>query len=282
MIESLQSRVKFNNNIEVPIFGLGVYKVDDNDCSDLVKNAIKFGYRLIDTASFYGNEEGTGLGVREGIKEAGLKREDVFVTTKVWNEGLSYEQTIDSFNKSMDKMKLDYLDLYLIHWPGQPYCFKEPWRALEDLHAQGRVKSIGVCNFNEKHFEELFSFAKVKPVLNQIELHPRLTQEKLRKYCVDHGVLPQAWSPLMRGKIFDNEVIVELCKKYNKTPAQIILRWHLQENILVIFKSSSMERVMSNADIFDFEISQEDMKRISSLNENLRTGPDPDTFNFRK
>lgn len=282
MIGSLGSKLKFNNGIEIPAFGLGVYKVPDNECINLVKGAIKNGYRLIDTASFYDNDVGTGKGVHEGIKEVGLKREDIFVTTKVWNAGLSYEQTMDSFNQSMNKLKLDYLDLYLIHWPGNPYSFQEPWRALEDLYFQGKVKSIGVCNFNEEHFENLMTFAKVKPVLNQIEIHPKLTQEALRKYCKDHDILVQAWSPLMRGQVFTDDVIVELSEKYRKTPAQIILRWHLQQDILVIFKSSNMERIISNADIFDFKISPEDINKISSLNEDLRTGPDPKVFNFVK
>ncbi|BAK81106.1 aldo/keto reductase [Candidatus Arthromitus sp. SFB-rat-Yit] len=282
MISSLGGKRKLNNGIEIPAFGLGVYKVQDDECAALVRDAIKNGYRLIDTASFYDNEIGTGKGIHEGIKESGLQRKDIFVTTKVWNDGLSYEQTIDSFNKSMDKLQLDYLDLYLIHWPGNPYSFQEPWKALEDLYSQGKIKSIGVCNFNKEHFEDLMKFAKVKPVLNQIEIHPKLTQEDLRKYCEEHDILVQAWSPLMRGKIFTDDVIVELSEKYRKTPAQIILRWHLQQDILVIFKSSNMERVISNADIFDFEIAPEDIQKISSLNENLRTGPDPKVFNFGK
>lgn len=282
MINSLQGTVKLNNGIDIPAFGLGVYKMSDDECENIVREAIKLGYRIIDTASLYGNEVGTGKGIQQGIKEAGIKREDIFVTTKVWNENMSYEDTIESFNKSMERLGFDYLDLYLIHWPGVPYAFEEPWKALEHLYEQGRIKSIGVSNFNKEHIDHLLSFAKIKPVLNQIELHPKLTQEGLRKYCEDLGILPQAWSPLTRGRIFDDELIIELCKKYNKTPAQLILRWHLQENILVVFKTATPERLVSNADIFDFEISDEDMKRISNMNENLRMGPDPSTFNFRK
>lgn len=282
MIKLLQDRVKLNNGRDIPGLGLGVYKMSNDECENIVREAIKFGYRLIDTASFYDNEVGTGKGINMGIREAGIKREDVFVTTKVWNYNMSYDDTIKSFNSSLERLNLDYLDLYLIHWPGVPYAFEEPWKALEHLYDQGKIKSIGISNFNKEHIDHLLSFAKVKPVLNQIELHPKLTQKELRKYGEDLGILPQAWSPLTRGMIFEDELIVELCKKYNKTPAQIILRWHLQENILVIFKTANIDRLVSNVDIFDFDISDEDMKRISDMNENLRTGPDPSTFNFGK
>ncbi len=282
MISSINDRVKLNNGVLMPGFGLGVYKISDSDCEGIVKEAIKQGYRLIDTATIYENEAETGRGIEGALKENNLKREDIFVTTKVWNDGLSYDEVIKEFNKSMDRLRLDYLDLYLIHWPGVPYCFEEAWKALEDLYNDGKIKAIGVSNFNKEHIDHLLTFAKVTPVINQIELHPALTQVELRKYGESKGILPQAWSPLTRGRIFDNELIVELSKKYNKTPAQIILRWHLQEEILVIFKTSTPQRLIDNGNIFDFEISGEDMKRISNLNNNFRMGPDPEKFNFKR
>ncbi|WP_085522562.1 aldo/keto reductase [Tuberibacillus sp. Marseille-P3662] len=271
---SLDSTVKLNNGVEMPWFGLGVYKVEDGkEVHTSVQSALQNGYRAIDTASFYQNEEGVG----QAIKASGVPRDDIFVTTKVWNDEQGYESTLEAFENSRKKLGLDVIDLYLIHWPIKGK-FKDTWRAMEKLYNDGKVRAIGVSNFKVHHLEELLADATVKPVINQIELHPRLTQEDVREFCQKNEILVEAWSPLMRGKVFDDPVIESLSKKYNKSPAQIILRWDLQSNIVTIPKSVHEERIKQNADIFDFELSQEDIEQIDALNRDERVGPDPDNM----
>ncbi|MGO2084007.1 aldo/keto reductase [Vagococcus sp.] len=279
MIQSLADTLTLNNGLKIPGLGLGVYQIPDEEAPEIIKEAIINGYRAIDTASYYDNEVGTGLGVKKGLAATGLKREDLFVTSKIWNDHLSYDEAITAFEESLARLDLEYLDLYLIHWPGNN-AFEESWKALETLHKAGKIKSIGVSNFQISHLEKLFSFATVTPVLNQIELHPKLTQHELREFCAKHDIKIQAWSPLMQGKLLTNPTILELAKKYNKSAAQIILHWDMQQDILVNVKSSKKERLISNADVFDFMISPEDMEKLTNLNENLRAGPDPDTFDF--
>ena len=279
MSNILKKKVKLNNGVEIPEFGLGVFKVSDDEAGENVKNAIINGYRLIDTAQIYGNEEVTGRGIKAGLEAAGLKREDIFITSKVWNNHISYDETIAAFYESLNKLGLDYLDLYLIHWPGN-HAFEESWKALEFLYKEGKIRAIGVSNFNKSHLEELFSFSSVTPVLNQIEYHPKLTQGDLIDFCKKHDILVQAWSPLMQGQILTNETILKIAEIHNRNAAQIVLRWGLQNNILLVSKSVKTERIISNAELDDFSLTKEEMDIISNLNENLRVGPNPDTFDF--
>lgn len=272
--------VTLNNGVKMPVLGLGVFRVEDSpELVNAVRSAIKNGYRSIDGAAIYGNEESMGKGIREGIKEAGISREDLFITSKVWNADLGYESTIAAYETSLKKLGLDYLDLYLIHWPVQGK-YKEAWRALEYLYKQGRVKTIGVSNFQVHHLEDILKDAEIKPMINQIEFHPRLTQGKVREFCEKNNIQVEAWSPLMVGKLFDNEILKEIADKYNKSVAQVILRWDLENNIVTIPKSTNESRIIQNSSIFDFQLTKEEVERISSLNQDLRVGPDPDNFDF--
>lgn len=280
MMKHLQSTTTLHNGVEMPWFGLGVFKVEEGDeLENAVASAIKNGYRSIDTAAIYGNEAGVGKGIQQGLKLASLNRKDLFVTSKVWNADLGYESTLAAYEASLSKLGLEYLDLYLIHWPVEGK-FKEAWRALETLYKQGKVKAIGVSNFQIHHLEELMKDAEIKPMINQVEYHPRLTQLELRSYCKANGIQLEAWSPLMQGQLLDNPLLIEIAASYNKSVAQIILRWDLQNGVITIPKSTKEARIIANAEVFDFELSQEDMDRISGLNENLRVGPDPDNFDF--
>lgn len=279
MIHSLKENVRLNNGTEIPGLGLGVFQIPDEDTAEVVKKGIITGYRLIDTAQIYGNETGTGLGIKEGLAATGLSREDLFVTSKVWNNHLTYEETINAFEETLDRLALDYLDLYLIHWPGNN-AFKESWQAMEDLYEAGKIKAIGVSNFEIHHLEDLLSYAKVVPVINQVELHPKLSQQALRDFCEKHNINIQAWSPLMQGKLLTEPAIVEIAEKHQKTPAQVILRWDIQQDILLVVKSVHEQRMQSNAAVFDFELDDADMSRLNELNESLRSGPDPEVFNF--
>jgi methylglyoxal/glyoxal reductase len=213
------------------------------------------------------------------MKEARIAREELFITSKVWNADLGYESTIAAYQASLDKLGLDYLDLYLIHWPVAGK-YKEAWRALETLYKEGRVKAIGVSNFQIHHLEDLMKDAEIKPMVNQVEYHPRLTQKELQAYCQKHGIQLEAWSPLMQGQLLDNPVLQEIATKHGKSVAQIILRWDLQNGVVTIPKSTKAQRIVENATVFDFELTSEEMERIDSLNQNLRVGPDPDNFDF--
>lgn len=279
MIKNLQDTLTLNNGVKMPGFGFGVFQIPDDQTTAAVSNAIQRGYRLIDTAQIYGNEAGTGAGIQAGLAKTGLQRSDLFVTSKVWNDHLSYEETIAAYNDSLAKLGLDYLDLYLIHWPGDD-AYRESWRALEDLYLAGKIKAIGVSNFEQHHFDDLMTTARVKPVLNQVEIHPLLTQEPMRAYAADHDFLLQAWSPLAQGKLFGNPVMEQLAQKYGKSVAQLILKWDVQRDVLVITKSTNPDRIAANADVFDFTISDADMAAIDALNAGLRVGPNPDEFDF--
>jgi diketogulonate reductase-like aldo/keto reductase len=278
--KNLQDTITLHNGVKMPWFGIGVFKVEEGpELVNAVKTAIKHGYRSVDTAAIYGNEVGVGKGIREGIKEAGISREDLFVTSKVWNTDLGYESTIAAYETSLNKLGLEYLDLYLIHWPVEGK-YKDAWRALETLYKEGRVKAIGVSNFQIHHLEDLMKDAEIKPMVNQVEYHPRLTQKQLHSFCQEHGIQLEAWSPLMQGQLLDNEVLQEIANKYNKSVAQVILRWDLQNGVVTIPKSTKEHRIVENASVFDFELTEEDMKRIDGLNQNHRVGPDPDNFDF--
>ncbi|GGA33678.1 aldo/keto reductase [Paenibacillus physcomitrellae] len=277
---NLQSTVQLNNGAQMPWFGLGVFQVEEGaELEAAVAAAIKNGYRSIDTAAIYGNEQGVGNGIRQGLEAAGLKREDLFVTSKVWNADLGYEETLAAFEVSLNKLGLEYLDLYLIHWPKEGK-YKAAWKAMETLYKQGKIKAIGVSNFQIHHLEDLLADAEVVPAVNQIELHPRLTQKELRDYCKQKGIQIEAWSPLMQGQLLDNEELKAIGAKYGKSVTQVILRWDIQNGIVTIPKSTKEHRIIENASIFDFELSTEDMAAIDAMNQNHRVGPDPDNFDF--
>ncbi|MGE7765044.1 aldo/keto reductase [Peribacillus sp. NPDC096540] len=280
MVKNLQDTTTLHNGVKMPWFGLGVFKVEEGpELVNAVKVAIKHGYRSIDTAAIYENEEGVGQGIREGLKEAGISREDLFVTSKVWNADLGYESTIAAYETSLKKLGLEYLDLYLIHWPVEGK-YKEAWKALETLYKEGKVKAIGVSNFQIHHLKDVMKDAEVKPMVNQVECHPRLTQKEVQAFCKEQGIQLEAWSPLMQGELLDNEVLQEIATKYGKSVAQVILRWDLQNGIVTIPKSTKEHRIVENSSVFDFELTEEDMNRISELNQNHRVGPDPDNFDF--
>lgn len=279
-MKTLQDTTTLHNGVNMPWFGLGVFKVSEGgEVIDAVRTAIINGYRSIDTAAAYGNEEGVGQGIREGLAEAGITREELFVTSKVWNSDLGYESTLAAYETSLKNLGLDYLDLYLIHWPVEGK-YKEAWRALETLYKKDRVKAIGVSNFHIHHLEELLKDAEITPMVDQVEYHPFLTQAELHKFCKAHDIQLEAWSPLMQGKLLDHPVLVEIAAKTEKTVAQVILRWDLQNGVVTIPKSIKEARIIQNSQVFDFELTDEDMERISALNENKRIGPDPDNFNF--
>ncbi|MBT2664882.1 aldo/keto reductase [Bacillus sp. ISL-4] len=280
MVKNLQDTTTLHNGVKMPWFGLGVFKVEEGpELVSAVKVAIKHGYRSIDTAAIYENEEGVGQGIREGIKEAGISREDLFVTSKVWNADLGYESAIAAYEKSLKKLGLEYLDLYLIHWPVEGK-YKEAWRALETLYKEGKVKAIGVSNFQIHHLKDLMEDAEVKPMVNQVECHPRLTQKEVQAFCKEQGIQLEAWSPLMQGELLDNDILQAIATKHGKSVAQVILRWDIQNGIVTIPKSTKEHRIVENSSIFDFELTEEEMNQIDGLNQNHRVGPDPDNFDF--
>jgi diketogulonate reductase-like aldo/keto reductase len=274
MLKSLRETTTLHNGVKMPWFGLGVFKVQDGtEVIESVKSAIKHGYISIDTAAIYNNEEGVG----QAIKESGVSRDELFITSKVWNSDQGYESTLQAFETSLTKLGLDYLDLYLIHWPGKNK-YKETWRALEKLYRDGRVRAIGVSNFQIHHLQDLMSEATIKPMVNQVEYHPHLTQKELHNFCKQEKIQLEAWSPLKRGQLLDDSTIQEIAEKHQKTIAQIILRWDLQNEVVTIPKSIREDRIIENADIFDFELSKEEMEKINGLNRNERSGSDPDTM----
>lgn len=280
MIRSLTDKILLNNKVEMPGFGLGVFQVSNENTVLSVQKAIEAGYVSIDTAQIYGNEAGVGEGIKRGLTLTGKKREELFITSKIWNHGLNYDQTITAFNDSLATLGLDYLDLYLIHWPGDNE-FLEPWAALEDLYLSGKIKAIGVSNFEVHHLKTLLDTAKITPVINQVELHPRMAQKEIRAFGKEKGIITEAWSPLMQGQLLEDETILKIAAKHNKSAAQIILRWHVQNDIIVIPKSVKESRIRSNAEIFDFELSTEDLAMINQLDDGTRVGPNPDTFFFK-
>lgn len=264
-----------SNGVKIPSIGFGTYKLGSNeDTIKSVKNAISIGYRHIDAAAFYKNEEAVGI----GIKESKVDREEIFLATKLWNDDHGYEKTMKSFNESIKRLGVEYLDLYLVHWPNKLNA--ETWKAFEDLYEQGKVKAIGVCNFKEGHIEELKKTAKIMPMVNQVEVHPYRTQRDIISYCEKNDIQVVAWGPIMRGRIFSDPIMIKLSEKYNKSIPQITLRWHIQNGIIPIPKSSNIERMKSNLDIFDFEISNEDMILINNLNKNENVSGVPDNTTY--
>jgi diketogulonate reductase-like aldo/keto reductase len=279
-MKNLQDTALLNNGVKMPWMGLGVFQVKEGqELVEAVKTAILQGYRSIDTAAIYENEESVGKGIKEGLKAAGLSRKDLFITSKVWNSDLGYEQTLTAYETSLKKLDLEFLDLFLIHWPVEGK-YKEAWKALEKLYKEGKVKAIGVSNFQIHHLDDLMKDAEIMPTVNQVEFHPRLTQKELLAYCQEHHIQLEAWSPLMQGQLLDNKILKEIAGNHQKSVAQVILRWDLQNNVITIPKSTNSERIAENASVFDFSLSAEEMKRIDELNENTRIGPDPDHFDF--
>ncbi|MEN8075793.1 aldo/keto reductase [Clostridioides difficile] len=263
------------NGIKIPSIGFGTYKSgDESETIDVVKYALNKGYRQIDTAAFYGNEEAIG----KGIKESSVKREDIFLVTKVWNDNHGYSNTIKAFEESVRKLGVEYLDLLLVHWPTK--LNSETWRAFEDLYELGKVRAIGVCNFKKGHLEELKKTSRIMPMVNQIEIHPCFGQKELVDYCKDNNIQVVAWSPIMRGKLLEVPLMVELAEKYDRSIAQIALRWHIQKDIIPIPKSSHYGRISDNINVFDFELSNEDIIRIDALdrNENVSSTPPGTTY----
>jgi methylglyoxal/glyoxal reductase len=276
LMKSIQDCAILHNGVKMPWLGLGVYKVQNGDeVVSAVKTAIEMGYRHVDTAAFYENEEGVG----QAIKEAGVPREQLFITTKVWNSDQGYETTLKAFETSLKKLGLEYIDLYLVHWPVKGK-YKETYKALEKLYKDGLVRAIGVSNFQIHHLQDLMAECEIKPMVNQVEYHPRLIQKELHAFCKQHHIQLEAWSPLMRGGLLEEPTLLEISNKYGKSSAQVILRWDLQNEVVTIPKSVTPHRIKENADIFDFELTAEEMEKIDALNMNKRIGPDPDNFDF--
>lgn len=275
-ITDIKGSFELRNGVQMPYLGLGTYQSDnDQEVVNAIKSAIKIGYRHIDTAAVYKNEEGVG----KGIRESGIDRSELFLVSKVWNDDQGYDETLKAFDESLARLGVDYLDLYLIHWPVSGK-YKETWKALEYLYAQKKIKAIGVSNFLQHHLEDLVKDCEVVPMVNQMEFHPYLVQQELIDYCNVNGIQYESWSPFMQGKVFELDICDDLAKKYNKSVAQIILRWNLQKGVVAIPKSVHENRIASNADIFDFELTDEDIAFLDGLETGERTGPDPDNFNF--
>lgn len=273
-----------NNNYKMPNIGFGTFRTPSGEETEQsVLNAIKAGYRHIDCAAAYGNEKSVG----EAIRKSGVAREEIFVTSKLWNDDKGYENTLAAFNRTLEDLQLDYLDLYLIHWPiakaskeNWQEANSESWRALEELYNQGKIKAIGVSNFLEHHLEPLMETAKIKPMVNQIEFHPGMLQEEIVEFCKKHNILVEAWAPFSNGQVLNNPVLKEIADKYEKTVAQLTLRWIIQKGIVPLPKSVTPERIKSNLEVFDFEISAQDVERIDRLTDCGGSGLHPDEVDF--
>ncbi|MDT3995331.1 aldo/keto reductase [Mammaliicoccus sp. H-M34] len=272
---------KFHNGNSMPSVGLGVFRVENNDVAkDAVKHAIQSGYRSIDAAFIYGNEVKVGEGIAEGIKAANITREDLFITSKIWIDDYGKDNVQKAYEKSLNLLGLDYLDLYLMHWPGTDLdLLLNTWEGMENLYNQQLVKNIGVSNFNIDHLEILINQANVKPVLNQVEFHPYLTQTELRNYLSKHEIKMESWSPLMNAEILQDETVNRIAKEINKSPAQVIIRWNIDHDVITIPKSVTPSRIEENFEVFNFSLNDNQIKRLDALNENKRIGPNPAEFN---
>lgn len=271
-----QPTVTLNDGRTMPQLGFGVWKIENGSAAAIVRDAIAAGYRSIDTAAAYRNEEGVG----EAVRSADVAREDIFVTTKLWNDDQGYDTALRAFDASLKRLRLDYVDLYLIHWPAwKRDAYVDSWRALVRIREEGRARSIGVSNFQIRHLERLFDETGVVPAVNQIEVHPRFQQRELRAFNAKHGIATESWSPLGRGALLANETILAIARKHGRTPAQVVIRWHLDNGLIVIPKSATPARIRENFDVFGFSLDQDDMKAIDTLdNKSGRVGPDPETF----
>lgn len=277
--ECQMNYVTLNNGLKMPQLGFGVWQVEDNQATDAVAKALEVGYTSIDTAMIYKNEKGVG----KALQQSSVPREELFITTKVWNTDQGYENTLRAFDESLERLGLDYVDLYLIHWPTPEYDqYVDTYKALEKLYKDGRVKAIGVCNFDIEHLERILKECEIKPVLNQVECHPYLIQSELKEFCAKHDIFVEAWSPLQQGgEVLKNESVMKIAEAHGKTPAQVVLRWHLQNNTIVIPKSVTPSRIEENFNVFDFELSTNEMEEINKLNRNERKGPKPSEMNVR-
>lgn len=282
--KNLQDTYTLANDVQIPCIGFGTWQTPDGETAiNSVKAALKAGYRHIDTAACYGNEASVG----QAIKESGVPREEIFVTSKVWNTERGYEKTLAAFETTMAKLDLDYVDLYLIHWPAAANQFEnwkeinaQTWRALEELYIKGKVKAIGVSNFLPHHLEALLEGAKVVPMVNQIEYHPGFMQAESVAFCKAHNILVEAWSPLGTGNVLNNETLIMMAQKYSKTVAQICIRWVLQHGLLPLPKSITESRIIENTEVFDFELKEEDMAIIDAIPFCGGAGINPDAINF--
>ena len=271
-------KITLNNGTQMPMLGFGVFRMEDGkDSVEVIKEALKVGYRHIDTAAIYGNEESVGI----AIKESGIPREELFITTKLWNEVQRSGDIEAAFAESLQKLGTDYVDMYLVHWP-VPGKYVDAYLALEKIYKSGRAKAIGVSNFHPHHLDEIKKVWSVVPAVNQVELHPELTQKPLLKRCHEEGIVITSWSPLGAAKngLLTKPTLVHIAKKYNKTPAQIILRWNIDLGIITIPKSATPSRIAENFDIFDFKLTEEEIQHIDDLNKDARVGSDPDNFSF--
>jgi 2,5-diketo-D-gluconate reductase A len=271
-----QTHIRLNDGIEIPQIGLGVWQVENRDASKVVKAAIDAGYRSIDTAAIYGNEEGVGAGIRA----AGVPRNQLFVTTKLWNDGHGAKNTFKAFDESLKRLQLEYIDLYLIHWPTpRANLYVETWKALQEIKQTGRARAVGVSNFTVPHLERLISETGIVPVINQVELHPRFQQKAQRDFHAKHKIITESWSPLGQGRAMKDPLIAGIAQKHGRTPAQVALRWHIQNGFVAIPKSVTPSRIVENFQVFDFELTQEEMEKMATLDNNRgRVGPDPDLF----
>ena len=276
IISDIKETFKLWNRVGMPYFGLGVFEsTEGSETIKAIHWALEAGYRHIDTASMYLNERSVG----EAIKTSGIRREDIFVTTKVWNSDQGFQNTLDAFNRSLDKLQMGFVDLYLIHWPVRGKFIKT-WEAMEEIYSKKLARAIGVSNFQQHHILELMTSNHLKPMVNQVEFHPYLSQPELLNFCKNNNIQLQAWSPILKGRVNNFPKLIEIGMKYGKTPVQVTLRWDLQKGVITIPKSVRKERIISNANIFDFSLTDEEIKIIDSLNKNERMGADPDNFNF--
>jgi 2,5-diketo-D-gluconate reductase A len=268
--------ITLNNGVTIPQLGFGVFQIEPENTKDATLAALEVGYRHIDTAEMYGNEEQVG----EAVRESGVDRDDVFVTSKLSNGYHAYDDALTAFDQTLKDLGFDYLDLFLIHWPlPKVGDFVETWKAMEEIQRSGRVKAIGVSNFQRHHLQRLFDETETVPAVNQIEVHPYLVQDDLRAFGAEHGVPTEAWSPIARGRVLDDPALVRISEAHGKTSAQVTLRWHLQRGDIVFPKSVTRSRVEQNFDVFDFELTDDEVGEITALNRDERVGPDPDTFN---
>ena len=267
--------VTLNNGVQMPQLGFGVFQIHQNRTEEAVAYAFAAGYRSVDTAAAYRNERAVGA----AVANSPLSREEVFITTKLWNADQGHDNALRAFDASMNRLAVDYLDLYLIHWPAPAKdLYSETWRALEKLYAEGRTRAIGVSNFQIEHLERLFDEHEIVPAVNQVELHPYLPQTELRHFHEEYGIATEAWSPIAQGAVLSDPTIESIAKRLGRTPAQIVLRWHIQIGTIVIPKSVTPSRIVENMDIFDFQLSTQDLGAITGLDRAHRTGPHPDTF----
>jgi diketogulonate reductase-like aldo/keto reductase len=276
MISSIKDCTLLNNGLKMPWLGVGVHRINDGqDVEQAVRTALEIGYRSIDTATVYGNERGVG----KMIRESSIPREDIFLTTKVWNIDQREKRILAAFEESLERLETEYVDLYLVHWPVKD-CYQETWKVMEEIYQSGRAKAIGVSNFQAHHLEDILRDSQIVPAVNQIEFHPLLVQAELLNFCQERNIQVEAWSPLVEGQIVNVLSVQKIAEKYGKTPAQIALRWDLQHEVVTIPKSVHANRIAENTQIFDFELSQTDMRDLDALDEGKRVGPDPDNFDF--